>query len=87
VTGVDPVATKVEMINQGQTPIIEQKIGDMIRHVVEQGRLRATDDLFQAVLDTDISLVCVGTPSQMNGNLDTSYVRRVCENIGTALKE
>jgi len=87
VVGVDPNETKVDLINRGITPIIEKDIGEMIAETVRQGRLRATRDVREAVLDTDISLICVGTPSQLNGNLDLSYVRRVCEQIGTALRE
>jgi len=86
VIGVEPVAVKVDLINQGQTPIIEKDIGDLIQKGVKEGRLRATDDALEAVLETDISFVCVGTPSQLNGNLDLRYIRRVCEKIGTALQ-
>jgi GDP-mannose 6-dehydrogenase len=57
----------------------------MISANVKAGRLTATTDVAQAVTDTEISLICVGTPSQLNGNLDLSYVRRVCEEIGAAI--
>lgn len=87
VIGVDPNRTKVDLINKGATPIIEKDIGELIAGNVECGRLRATADVRDAVLNSDISLICVGTPSQLNGNLDLSYVRRVCEEIGTALKD
>jgi GDP-mannose 6-dehydrogenase len=87
VVGVDPNRTKVDLINAGKTPIIEKDIGEMIAAAVAAGRLRATTDVRQAVMDTDISLICVGTPSQLNGNLDLSYVRRVCEEIGGALRD
>lgn len=86
VIGVDPNQTKVDLINKGVTPIIEKDIGELIASNVECGRLRATTDVRDAVLNSDISLICVGTPSQLNGNLDLSYVRRVCEEIGAALK-
>lgn len=87
VIGVDPNQTKVDLINRGLTPVIEKDIGEMIAEAVSKGRLRASTDVFEAVLASDISLICVGTPSQLNGNLDLSYVRRVCEQIGAALKE
>ena len=87
VVGLDPNRTKVDLINQGVTPIIEKDIGDMIASAVNSGHLRATTDVREAVMNSDISLICVGTPSQLNGNLDLSYVRRVCEEIGAALKE
>lgn len=86
IVGVDPVKTKVDLINQGLTPIIEKDIGNLIQAAVKQGQLRATTDAEEAVASTDISFVCVGTPSQMNGNLDLKYVRRVCEKIGSALR-
>jgi GDP-mannose 6-dehydrogenase len=87
VIGVDPVQTKVDLINSGQSPIIEAEIGEMIASTVQQGALRATHDVARAISETDLSFVCVGTPSQANGNLDLKYIRRVCEQIGQALKE
>jgi GDP-mannose 6-dehydrogenase len=87
VVGVDPNATKVDLINRGVTPIIEKDIGEMIAAAVQRGRLRATTSVREAVSASDISLICVGTPSQLNGNLDLSYVRRVCEEIGAALRD
>jgi GDP-mannose 6-dehydrogenase len=86
VIGVDPVRTKVDLINAGQTPIIEAEIGEIIAEAAESGRLRATDDTVRAICETDLSFVCVGTPSQINGNLDLTHIRRVCEQIGQALK-
>ena len=86
VIGVDPVRTKVDLINSGQSPIIEAEIGEIIASTVKQGLLRATSDQDQAIRDTVLSFVCVGTPSQTNGNLDLSYIRRVCELIGQAIR-
>ena len=85
VVGVDPNQTKVDLINRGVTPIIERDIGEMIASAVTGGKLGATTSVGDAVSKTDISLICVGTPSQLNGNLDLSYVRRVCEEIGAAI--
>jgi GDP-mannose 6-dehydrogenase len=85
VIGVDPERTKVDLINAGKTPIIEKDIGPIIAEQVAAGRLRATTELPDAVRHTDLSLVCVGTPSQPNGGIDLKYVRRVCEQIGTTL--
>ena len=87
VVGVDPNQTKVDLINAGQTPIIEADVADMIRATVKSGRLRATTKVDEAIRSSDISLICVGTPSQLNGNIDLSYVRRVCEQIGEALRD
>lgn len=87
VIGVDPVRTKVDMINNGQSPIIEAEIGELIASAVAGGRLRATDEIAEAIREANLSFVCVGTPSQPNGNLDLRYIKRVCEQIGQALKE
>ncbi|MGQ9862693.1 MAG: nucleotide sugar dehydrogenase [Thiobacillaceae bacterium] len=87
VVGVDPNRTKVDLINRGVAPIIEKDIGEMVAKAVADGKLRATQDVREAVMATEISLICVGTPSQLNGNLDLSYVRRVCEQIGEVLRE
>ncbi len=86
VLGVDPVQTKVDLINTGHSPIVELHISDVVASNVECGRLRATSDPVQAVMDTEVSFVCVGTPSQTNGNLDFRYIRRICEQVGAALK-
>jgi GDP-mannose 6-dehydrogenase len=87
VIGVDPVRTKVDLINTGQSPIVEADIGEIIAATVKSGRLRATDNQDEAIFETELSFVCVGTPSQVNGNLDLTYIRRVCELIGKALKK
>ncbi|MGZ5037021.1 MAG: nucleotide sugar dehydrogenase [Usitatibacter sp.] len=87
VIGVDPQQTKVDLINAGKTPIIEKDIGEIIAAEVASGRLRATTDVAQAVKHTDLSLICVGTPSLGNGHIDLKYVRRVCEQIGAGLRE
>ncbi|MEK8090662.1 nucleotide sugar dehydrogenase [Thermithiobacillus plumbiphilus] len=87
VIGVDPNQTKVNLINNGQTPIIEKDIGEIIEKSVNNGGLRATTSVEEAVRATEMSLICVGTPSQANGSLDLSYVRRVCEQIGTVLRD
>jgi GDP-mannose 6-dehydrogenase len=86
VIGVDPVPAKTELINSGRSPIIEAEIDNLIAEGVQAGRLRATSDFTQAIHDTELSFVCVGTPSQANGNLDLRYIRRICEQIGEALK-
>ena len=87
VVGVDPNQTKVDLINAGKTPIIEKDIGEIIATAVDQGTLRATTDVAEAIRATELSLICVGTPSQLNGSLDLKYVRKVCEEIGAVLKD
>jgi len=86
VIGVDKNATKVDLINRGAPPIIESGVDTIIRSATQQGLLHATLDTFEAVRDTELSLVCVGTPSEPNGSLKLDFVRKVCEEIGVALK-
>ena len=86
VIGVEVNPTKIEIINAGKSPIVEEGISELIADVVNAGRLRATTDSKQAILDSDLSLVCVGTPSNPNGSLDLRHVKQVCLEIGSALK-
>jgi GDP-mannose 6-dehydrogenase len=86
VTGVDLNATKVEIINSGKSPIVEAGIEELIGAMVAAGRLRATTSSVDAVTNSELSLVCVGTPSNTNGSLDLDHVKHVCEEIGAALK-
>ncbi len=86
VVGVDPVPDKVNLVNMGQSPIIEEEINGILAEVVKVGNLRATHDSQQAIEETDLSFVCVGTPSLSNGNLDLRYIRRICEQVGVALQ-
>ena len=85
VIGVDVNPAKVEMINSGQTPIVEEKIGDIVERVVADQRLTATNDIAEAIAQSSASLICVGTPSRTNGDLELTYVKRVAEQIGAAL--
>jgi GDP-mannose 6-dehydrogenase len=87
VIGVDPVPAKLDLISKGCSPIVEAEIDGIIAEAVNSGQLQVTGDPTQAILKTDVSFVCVGTPSQTNGNLDLHYIRRICEQIGAALKE
>jgi len=86
VIGVDPNDTKVGLINAGQPPIIEKDLGEIIRTTVTDGRLRAITDAAGAIAESDLSLICVGTPSAANGSLDLRFVDIVCNEIGAALK-
>ena len=85
VIGVDVSSEKVEMVNHGRSPVVEERIGDLVAEQVALGRLCATTDSARAVADTDIGLVCVGTPSAPNGSLLTGYLERVSEEMGAAL--
>jgi len=84
VTGIDVDSNKVDLINGSQSPIMEAGLDDMIRRCRENGRLRAEP---RAKSLGDISLVCVGTPSNDNGSLDLRQLLRVCEEIGMLLKD
>src|SRR5262245_34280049 len=86
VVGVDPESRKVELINAGKAPIIEKDIGGMIERQVNAGRLYATTKVADAAQRSDLLLVCVGTPSRSNGDIELKYVERVCEQIGDALR-
>lgn len=87
VVGVDVSETKVELINKGNAPIIEEGIAEMTAEAVTSGKLRATTDVRSAIFETDISLVCVGTPSNDNGSLKLDYVERVSQQIGAVIAE
>lgn len=85
VIAVDVDTGKIKAINAGQSPIVEEGIDELVQKVVADGKLTATNDFEQAVLDTDVSFICVGTPSAPDGSVGLSYVTSVCENIGKAL--
>ncbi len=87
VVGVDVSRSKVAMVRSGTATIVELGISELVESMVGAGRLTATTDVADAVARTEISLVCVGTPSQANGGLDLTYVRRVAEEIGGALRD
>src|SRR5215217_6651494 len=82
VIGVDVNPTKVESLNDGRSPIVEPGLDDLIRYARSDDRLRATTDTAEAVHASDLSLLCVGTPSRRNGSLDLTYLERVSEQIG-----
>jgi len=87
VIGVDVAQPKVDELNAGVAPIVEPKLPELIAEGHKAGLLRATTSAAEAIKATSISLVCVGTPSQANGNLDLKYMKRVCEEIGDALRD
>jgi len=85
VIGVDANPAKSEFLRQGTSPILEERIGQLTAESVASGLLTVSDDPEQAVLDTDITLVCVGTPSEPGGGLSTRYLERATEDIARAL--
>ena len=87
VVGVDVNPDKVNSLNEGRSPIVEKGLDEIIRDNAANGRLRATTSTHDAVASTDLSLICVGTPSRRNGSLDLTYLERVAEQIGEALRD
>jgi GDP-mannose 6-dehydrogenase len=85
VIGVDVNPEKVRIINGGGSPIVEPGMDHLIAAMVKKGRLVASLDPGGAVLGTDLSIVCVGTPANQNGSLDLSFVKRACRQLGEAL--
>lgn len=85
VIGVDINPLKVELINKCESPIIEPGISALLQEVVEKRKFVATVDASEAITDSDLSLICVGTPSRHNGSLNLTYVYNVAEQIGRAL--
>jgi GDP-mannose 6-dehydrogenase len=86
VIGVDVAANKVEMISAGQPPVLEARLGELVRDGFRAGRLRATGQCAEAVAASDLSLVCVGTPSLKNGHLNLSGVEAISRELGQALR-
>ena len=77
VLAVDVSQLKVDDINRGESPIVEPGLSELVLDGVRSGRLRATLSLEEGIRGSDISLICVGTPSRSNGSLDTSFALRV----------
>jgi len=87
VVGVDVNPDKVAAVTSGRSPIVEPGLDTLLESGVDARRLRATTSTAEAVAESDLSLICVGTPSRKNGSLDLKYLIRVCEQIGDALKQ
>ena len=87
VVGVDLSASKAEQLNAGRSPIVEPLIAELAEEAHKSSRLRATTDSAAAVMETDISFLCVGTPSLRSGKLDLGHVEPVCREIGKVLRD
>ena len=85
--GVDISQPKVNLINKGIPTIVENKIDEMISEQYNLNRIKATSDYFEAIKETEITIICVGTPSTDVGHLDLSSIYSCAEQIGQALKE
>jgi GDP-mannose 6-dehydrogenase len=86
IIGVDVNPAKVDLLNSGRSPIIEAQMEELVAEGHQGCRLHATTDVASAIASTEISFVCVGTPSQPNGKLDLSHIEAVSREIGEALR-
>ncbi|MEE1868085.1 GDP-mannose 6-dehydrogenase [Pseudomonas auratipiscis] len=87
VIGVDVSKTKIDLINQGKSPIVEPGLETLLQQGIDTGRLRGTTDFAAAIRDSELSMICVGTPSKKNGDLGLEYIESVCREIGYVLRE
>ena len=85
VIGVDVEPQKLALLQRGRSPVTEPGLDELLADAVAAGRLTVTSDTSQAVRHSDLSLICVGTPSRRNGSLDSTFLERVIEQIGEAL--
>lgn len=86
VVGVDVSEEKIRLINDGKPTIVEKDIDVLIENARRQGVVKATNDYVSAVMETDISFLCVGTPSAPNGHLNLDYIMQTAREIGEALR-
>jgi len=87
VVGVDVDQAKLDLIAAGKTPVVEEGMVDLMARVAASGRVEVTRDTRQAVARTDLSLICVGTPSAPNGSQDQSAMLRLANDLGVALRD
>jgi GDP-mannose 6-dehydrogenase len=87
VVGVDVSQAKIDLINGGKSPIVEPGLGELLEEGIRKGLLRGTTDFAEAIRATDLSMICVGTPSKKNGDLELHYIESVCREIGFVLRD
>lgn len=87
VIGVDVAADKVRLINEGKSPIVEPGLEELLAAGVASGRLHATRDTADAIMNSEMTMICVGTPSKKSGDLDLGYIEAVTREIGAVLKD
>ncbi len=87
VIGIDIDQAKLDLLTQGHSPIIEEGMQELISNAASSGRMQVSTKAEVGILNSDASFICVGTPSQSNSSQNLDYIKRVCEEIGTALKE
>jgi GDP-mannose 6-dehydrogenase len=86
VVGVDVSQQKVDAINQGRSPVVEPSVLDLIERGAKQGLISASTDPYSSVASTDVSIICVGTPSQPNGEIDLRFVEEVVGQIASSIR-
>lgn len=86
VTGVDVSSVKIDLVNSGKSPIVEPGLEELLGDGVRARRIQGSTDGYNAVQESDLSMICVGTPSKPNGDLDLTFVEKVCRDIGSALR-
>jgi len=87
VIGVDIDPAKLELIRSGKTPVVEEGMVELMARVAASGRVSVTTDVSQAVLGSDLSLICVGTPSASNGSQDQSAMLKLAHELGRAMRD
>lgn len=87
VIGVDIDKAKLELIRSGKTPVVEEGMVDLMANVAASGRVSVTTDVIQAVRDSDLSLICVGTPSAPNGSQDQTAILNLAHDLGRAMRD
>ncbi len=85
VYGVDIDQVKLDLIASGQTPIIEEGMAELMANVADSGLVKVTQDVDEAIQNTEVSFICVGTPSASNGSQDQSALLRLSEQLGEAI--
>lgn len=85
IVGVDVDETKLKTLREGRSPVVEPGLNELIQEVTDSGRLRVTSDAHAAVSDTEVSWICVGTPSERNGDVSLKALENVSREIGAAI--
>jgi GDP-mannose 6-dehydrogenase len=84
---VDISQPKISQLNAGRSPIMEPGLGELIGRNVAQGRLSGSADLRGAVLGSQATIICVGTPSSASGDVRLADLDRVIDQVAGALRE
>ena len=87
VIGVDVDQTKLDLIRSGKTPVVEEGMVELMTRVAASGKVSVTTDVMRAVQDSEVSLICVGTPSAPNGSQDQTAMLRLAKDLGAAMRD